>query len=114
MGFLDKVKDVAGKAADQAKHATAVGKEKIEDVRLQKKVDSLAEEIGKLVVAQKRGVAPADADAQIDAKVAEITELEQQMEENAVEQAEAEAGSGEAASADAAVAEPSPEESTGV
>ena len=38
MGFLDKVKDAAGKAADQAKHATAVGKEKIEDVRLQKKI----------------------------------------------------------------------------
>jgi len=29
MGFLDKVKDAAGKAADQAKHATAVGKEKL-------------------------------------------------------------------------------------
>ena len=82
MGFLDKVKDAAGKAADQAKHATAVGKEKLEDVRLQKKINDLCEEIGALVVAQKRNEAPADVDAQIDAKVAEIAELEKQQEAN--------------------------------
>ena len=41
MGLLDKVKDVAGKAAEGAKHATAVGKEKIEDARLQKKITEL-------------------------------------------------------------------------
>ena len=81
MGFLDKVKDAAGKAADQAKHATAVGKEKLEDTRLQKKINDLCQEIGALVVAQKRGEA-ADADAQIDAKVAEIAEIEKQMEAN--------------------------------
>ena len=61
MGFLDKVKDAAGKAADQAKHATAVGKEKIEDARLQKKINDLCQEIGALVVAQKRNEAPEDA-----------------------------------------------------
>jgi hypothetical protein len=82
MGFLDKVKDAAGKAADQAKHATAVGKEKLEDVRLQKKVNDLCQEIGALVVAQKRNEAPQDAAAQIDAKVAEIAEIEKQMEAN--------------------------------
>ena len=31
MGFLDKVKDAAGKAAEKAKHVTAAGKEKLED-----------------------------------------------------------------------------------
>ena len=82
MGFLDKVKDAAGKAADQAKHATAVGKEKLEDTRLQKKINDLCEEIGALVVAQRRNEAPDDAAAQIDAKVAEIAEIEKQMEEN--------------------------------
>jgi hypothetical protein len=84
MGFLDKVKDAAGKAADQAKQATAVGKEKIEDVRLGKKINDLCQEIGALVVAQKRNEAPEDASAQIDAKVAEITEIEKQMEANNV------------------------------
>ena len=87
MGFLDKVKDAAGKAADQAKHATAVGKEKIEDVRLQKKINDLCQEIGALVVAQKRDEAPEDASAQIDAKVAEIAEIEKQMEANDTEAA---------------------------
>jgi hypothetical protein len=84
MGFLDKVKDAAGKAADQAKHATAVGKEKLEDRNLQKKMNDLLQEIGALVVAQKRNEAPEDAAAQIDAKVAEIAEVEQQMEANNV------------------------------
>jgi hypothetical protein len=84
MGFLDKMKDAASKATEQAKHATNVGKEKFEDVRLKKKIDELCEQIGQLVVAQKRNEAPADADAQIDAKVAEIAELEKQMDANSV------------------------------
>ena len=94
MGFLDKVKDAAGKAADQAKHATAVGKEKLEDRNLQKKMNDLLQEIGALIVAEKRNEAPADAHAQIDAKVAEIAEIETQMEANnlAGETGEAEAG----------------------
>ncbi len=88
MGFLDKVKDAAGKAADQAKHATAVGKEKIEDARLQKKINDLCQEIGALVVAQRRNEAPDDAAAQIDAKIAEIAEVEKQMEANDIASAD--------------------------
>lgn len=87
MGFLDKVKETAGKVGEQAKHATAVGKEKIDDVRLQKKIDSLCEEIGKLVVAQRNGTAPDDAATRIDTKVSEIAELQQQIDANAVEAA---------------------------
>ena len=94
MGFLDKVKDAAGKAADQAKHATAVGKEKLEDRSLQKKINDLCQEIGALVVAQKRNEAPEDAAAQIDAKVAEIAEIEKQMEANNIADTP---GAGEAA-----------------
>ena len=95
MGFLDKVKDAAGKAADQAKHATAVGKEKLEDRNLQKKMNELCQEIGALVVAQKRNEAPEDADAQIDAKVAEIAEVEKQMEANNIAGESGEAAAGE-------------------
>jgi hypothetical protein len=84
MGLLDKVKDVAGKAAEQAKHATEVGKEKLEDRKLSKQVESLFQEIGELVVQQRRGTAPADADAQIGIKITEITELESQIEANSV------------------------------
>ena len=84
MGLLDKVKDVAGKATDQAKHGLAVGKEKIEDAKLKKQIEALLQEIGELVVAARRGDAAADHDAQVDAKVAKITQLEAEMEANAV------------------------------
>jgi hypothetical protein len=106
MGFLDKAKDAANKAADKAKQATAVGKEKIEDVQLNKKISKAAEEIGRLVVAQRRNEAPADADAQIDAKVAEIADLEAQIEANNV------SSNGDAAEAEAAPAEPAASETT--
>ncbi|MDQ1379506.1 MAG: hypothetical protein QOJ71_225 [Actinomycetota bacterium] len=102
MGFLDKVKDAAGKGLDQAKHATAVGKEKIEDVRLQKKINDLCQEIGALVVAQKRNEAPDDAAAQIDAKVAEIGGIEKQIEANNL----ADAAGGSAAAPTAAPTAP--------
>jgi len=92
MGFLDKVKETAGKAAEQAKHATAVGKEKLDDAQLQKKINDLCQEIGALVVAQKRGEA-ADAQTQIDAKITEIGEIEKQMEANNIEGDGAEAAS---------------------
>lgn len=101
MGFLDKVKDAAGKATEQAKQVAAAGKEKIDDARLQKKADSLYEEIGKLIVASKRGDTPADLDAQIDAKVAEITDIERQIEANS------------AASAPSAPSAPGADASTG-
>src|SRR5260221_9744226 len=94
MGFLDKVKETANKAADQAKHATAVGKEKFDDARLQKKINDLCQEIGALVVAQRRNEAPEDAPAQIDAKIAEIAEIaeiEKQMEATPVGEPVAEA-----------------------
>jgi hypothetical protein len=84
MSLLDKVKDVAGKAADQAKHATEVGKEKLEDHKLGKQVQTLFQEIGELVVQQRRGTAPADAATRIDVKISEITELESQIEANSV------------------------------
>ena len=87
MGFLDKVKDAAGKAAEQAKHVTSVAQEKIDDARLTKKANDLYEEIGRLIVAQKRGSAPADLDAQVEGKVAAITEIEKQLEANAAESA---------------------------
>ena len=82
MGFVDKVKDTATKAADQAKHATAVGKEKLEDRSLHKKINELQQEIGALVVAQRRNEAPDDAATRIDVKVAEIAEIEAHFESN--------------------------------
>src|SRR3954452_18323232 len=80
MGILDKVKDAATKATEQAKHGIAVGKEKVEETKLRKQMDETFESIGRLVVQQRRGEAPSDADAQIATAVAHIAELEQQIE----------------------------------
>lgn len=103
MGFLDKVKDVAGKATDQAKHGLAVGKEKLEDTKLKKQIEELLQEIGELVVMTRRGEAPADVDAQIDAKVAKIGELEAEIQANDV--AKPEPGAAAEAEPGAAVSE---------
>lgn len=84
MSLLNKVKDVANKAAEQSKHAIAVGKEKVEDAKLRKQLDETFEKIGRLVVAQRRSSAPADADAQIDAAVTEVDKLEADIEANNV------------------------------
>ena len=96
MGFLDKVKDTANKAADQAKHATAVGKEKFDDTRLQKKINDLCQEIGALVVAQRRNEAPDDVEARINVKIAEIADIEKQQADNNTDGSSSD-GSGEAA-----------------
>ena len=58
MGLLDKVKDVAGKAAEQAKHATEVGKEKLEDRKLAKQVETCARRSASSSVQQRRGTRP--------------------------------------------------------
>ena len=97
MGFLDKVKDTANKAADQAKHATAVGKEKFDDTRLQKKINDLCQEIGALVVAQRRDEAPDDVEARINVKIAEIADIEKQQADNDLTDGSEGTGSGEAA-----------------
>lgn len=103
MGLLDKVKDAAGKAADQAKHGLAVGKEKIEDTKLKKQIEDLLQEIGDLVVQTRRGTAPGDADAQIDALVAKIAELEAAIAANDV--VAAETGAADDAAGETAAAE---------
>ena len=69
MGILDKVKDAATKATEQAKHGVALGKEKVEETKLRKQIDESHEGIGRLVVLQRLGSAPADADVEIDAAV---------------------------------------------
>jgi hypothetical protein len=108
MGFLDKVKDAAGKATEQAKSVAAAGKDKYDETRLQKKANDLYEEIGKLIVASKRGQGPTDVDAQIDAKIGEISEIEQQIEASHAAAAAAGANATASASESTAAATPPP------
>jgi hypothetical protein len=98
MSLLDKVKDAATKATEQAKQGIAAGKEKVEESKLHKQIGEEFEAIGRLVVQQRRGDAPADAVAQVDAAIAKVAELEAQLAEHAADAA-AEAGSGDSAPA---------------
>lgn len=79
MGLLDKVKEAATKAGEQIQHGIDSGKEQLEAAKLHKQITELLGEIGGLVLHQRRGDAPDDADAQIDAKIARIGELEAEL-----------------------------------
>jgi hypothetical protein len=80
MGLLDKVKGAAGQVAEQAKQATAVGKERLDEVRTQRRVDDLYEDIGRLVVAAKRDAKPDDFDTRLKSLIVEIDDLEAQLQ----------------------------------
>ncbi len=80
MGLLDKVKDTAKQVSEKAQHGMELGKEKIEDVKLKKRISDAKEEIGDVVYSQRTGSGAADADSQIDALVEQITEAMKQLE----------------------------------
>lgn len=80
MGLLDKVKDTAKQVGEKAQQGMELGKEKLEDAKLKKKISDAKEEIGELVYAQRVGSGAADADAQITALVEQVTELTKELE----------------------------------
>ena len=80
MGFLDKVKEQAAKAAEGAKKGTAQIKDKVGDAQLQKKADEDAKQIGYLIVAEKAEGTAAPA-GEIDRLVQEIVEYRRQIAE---------------------------------
>ena len=79
MGLMDKVKETAQKGADAAKGAVSAGQDKLDDMKAEKKVKELKEELGGLVYDQKSGKPAADIDAQITRLVAEIQEAEKEL-----------------------------------
>ena len=79
MGFLDKVKEQAGKAGEGIKKGTASVKDKMEDSQLRKKADDNAKQIGYLVVKEK--TAGQSDQAEVDRLVQEIVALEAKMAE---------------------------------
>jgi hypothetical protein len=78
MGFLDKVKDTATKAAEGVQKAAETGQDKLEESKLKKKVGDLKEELGGVVYGQRTGAIPA-GDEEVTRIVAEITAVEQQI-----------------------------------
>ncbi len=81
MGLMDKVKASAQNVAAEAKKATAQAQGKVGQIQLRKKADEAAKQLGYLVHKERTGGASGGADA--DRLVAEITELERQMAEEA-------------------------------
>jgi len=82
MGLMDKVKETAQKGADAAKGAVNAGQEKLDDMKLEKQVKELKEELGGLVYAQKTGNPAADVDAEITRLVGEIKDAEKAIAES--------------------------------
>ena len=81
MGLMDKVKAQAQNVAAQAKNAAGQAQDKMEQVQLRKKADEAAKQLGYLIHKERTGGAAAGADA--DKLVAEISELERQMADEA-------------------------------
>lgn len=86
MGLMDKMKAQAQNVAAEAKKATAQAQGKVGQIQLRKKADDAAKQLGYLVHKERTGGAAAGADA--DRLVAEITDLERQMAEEAGSEAE--------------------------
>ena len=80
MGLMDKVKAQAQNAAAQAKQATKQAQDKVGDMQLRRKADDAAKKLGYLVHKERTG-GPAAGD-EADKLVAEITELERQIDED--------------------------------
>jgi hypothetical protein len=81
MGLMDKVKETAQKGADAAKGAVNAGQEKLDDMKLEKQVKELKEELGGLVYAQKTGNPADDVDAEIARLVGAIKDVEKEIAE---------------------------------
>ena len=79
MGFLDKVKDTAGKGAEKAKQGVKAGQDKLEESKIKKKIESAKTEIGGLVYEQRTGGGGPATDAEIDRLVDEIKSAEKEL-----------------------------------
>jgi hypothetical protein len=96
MGLMDKVKETAQKGADAAKGAVSAGQEKIDDLKVDKKIKELKESLGGLVYAQKSGRPVEHYDAEVTRLVGEIQAAEAERAEAEPEAAgPADAGSAE-------------------
>jgi hypothetical protein len=87
MGLLDKAKDLATKAAEEAQKAAGAAKDKVDDVQARRKADDMAKQLGYLIVRERTDGAPAGEEA--DRLVAEITAVEAELAAEAAPEAPA-------------------------
>jgi hypothetical protein len=81
MGLLDKVKETGQKAAEKAKEGVKAGQEKVEEVKLERKLKDLKSELGGITYAQRTGAAEGDQEAEIVRIVAEITATQAEIDQ---------------------------------
>ena len=81
MGLMDKMKAQAQNVAAQAKSAAGQAQDKMEQAQLRKKADEAAKQLGYLIHKERTGGAAGGTEA--DKLVAEISDLERQMSEEA-------------------------------
>jgi hypothetical protein len=74
MGILDKAKDLASKAAEEAQKAAGAAKDKVDDVQARRKADDMAKQLGYLIVAERTNGTAAGEEA--DRLVTEINAIE--------------------------------------
>jgi hypothetical protein len=70
VALLDKMKEQAAQAAQKAQQAAQAGQAKLDDVQAKKKEDSLMQELGAAVYAERT---EGGSSAEVDRLVAEIT-----------------------------------------
>jgi hypothetical protein len=79
MGLMDKVKETAAKGADAAKGAVSAGQEKLDVMKVEKKIKEHKEELGGLLYAQRSGAPAADFEVQVSRIVNEIKAAEVEL-----------------------------------
>ena len=76
MGLMDKVKEQAEKAKEQAKDLKTKVGDKVEDVQAKRHADELLADLGRITYGRQTGRTQADADAETERVVAELKKLE--------------------------------------
>lgn len=78
MGLVNKAKDAAKRAADAAQKGAGEAKDKAQELSLKRKQNTLAEDLGHLVVRQRDG--ESGLDAEIDRVVSEIRAVQAEID----------------------------------
>ena len=76
MGFMDKVKATAEKAAEKAQQGVAQGQQKLSEVQERKRVDGLLRDLGAAVFLDRAGRGSAAITSDIERLLAELREAE--------------------------------------
>jgi hypothetical protein len=81
MSLLDKVKETAQKGVEKTKEGVKAGQDKLEEVKLERRIDDLKGELGGIVYDQRTGKLTAEAaEAEITRLVDEVTAATKELE----------------------------------